>query len=198
MIAPTHLDCGWQERPAEVGPPENGPGDHPPAHRVILPCDSTGFRTFMSQWPTGVTIVTTAERRTPVGCTVNAMMSVSLSPRLLVIALVTGSRTLNAIQGGHRFALNLLRAGHRQLCHRFATRGLADRFDGVGYHWHRGVPLIDDVATAVVCDVDRLIECGDHTLVVGEPVWQSMSTEDDPLVFYHSGLRGLAEPEDPR
>jgi flavin reductase (DIM6/NTAB) family NADH-FMN oxidoreductase RutF len=176
--------------------------------RVILPCDSTGFRTFMSRWPTGVTVVTTSDRlgcsSRPVGCTVNAMMSVSLAPRLLVIALLTGSRTLDSIRDTHRFALNLLRSGHRHLCERFAAQGIADRFAGVAYHWHWGVPLLDAITTAVVCDVDRLIECGDHTLVVGAPVWHSMSNEDDPLVFYHRTFHGLAtvpqptEPEDLR
>jgi len=166
--------------------------------RVVLPCDSTGFRTFMSRWPTGVAVVTTAEGRTPVGCTVNAMMSVSLTPTLLVIGLITGTRTLEAVRAAGRFAVSLLSAGDQQLCQRFATRGLPDRFAGVAYRWRRGVPLLDGVLTAVVCDAHQLIECGDHTLVVGAPVWHSMSTVDEPLVFYHRGYHRLAEPEGTR
>jgi flavin reductase (DIM6/NTAB) family NADH-FMN oxidoreductase RutF len=160
---------------------------------VILPCDSDGFRDFMSRWPTGVTVVTTAEAARPVGCTVNAMMSVSLIPTLLAIALNTGMRTLEAVRDAGRFAINLLSWDDQQLCQRFAKRGLADRFAGVDYRWHSGVPLLDGVTTAVVCDVHELIECGDHTLVVGTPLWQCASTADDPLLFYHSAFRRLAE-----
>lgn len=165
------------------------------ADAVTRPCGSREFRTFMSQWPTGVTVVTTAEGDTPVGCTVNAMMSVSLSPTLLVVALTNGTRTLNAVRRCGMFALNLLSAHQRHLCRRFATPGIADRFDGVAHHWHCGVPLLDDVKTSVGCEVRELRECGDHTLVVGAPLWHNLSMQDEPLVFYHSTYRELAQAE---
>jgi flavin reductase (DIM6/NTAB) family NADH-FMN oxidoreductase RutF len=168
------------------------------ADRAILPCDSTGFRTFMSQWPTGVTVVTTAQGGTPVGCTVNAMMSVSLTPILLAIALNSGTRTLEAVHAAGRFGINLLCSQDEELCQRFARRGLADRFADVAYRWHRGVPLLEHCMTAVVCEVRELIECGDHNLVVGAPLWHCMSTQDDPLLFYQSTFRRLAEPEGTR
>ncbi|MFD0662830.1 flavin reductase [Thermocatellispora tengchongensis] len=38
------------------------------------------FRRFMAQWPSGVAVVTTANRGVPAGCTVNAVMSLSAAP----------------------------------------------------------------------------------------------------------------------
>jgi flavin reductase (DIM6/NTAB) family NADH-FMN oxidoreductase RutF len=163
-----------------------------PAGAISTPCDSTEFRSLMSRWPTGVSVVTTADGDSPVGCTVNAMMSVSLTPALLVVALGSRSRTLDAIRRSGRFALNFLTADQQQLCGRFAGAGPRDRFDGVPHRWHDGVPLLDEVATATVCQVHDVIECGDHMLVVGAPLWHSTGEHDEPLVFYQKAYRDLA------
>jgi len=155
-------------------------------------CDSAAFRALMSQWPTGVTVVTTADGATPVGCTVNAMMSVSLSPALLVVALATGSHTLAAIRRHGRFALNLLTADQQHLCRQFATGEQSERFAGVRHRWHEDVPLLVDVGTTTVCHVRELIACGDHVLVVGAPLWHRAGEQAQPLVFYRRTYRDLA------
>jgi flavin reductase (DIM6/NTAB) family NADH-FMN oxidoreductase RutF len=155
-------------------------------------CSGTAFRAFMSRWPTGVSVVTTADGDHPVGCTVNAMMSVSLEPALLVVALASASRTLEAIRASGRFALNFLTADQQHLCRRFATPGPGDRFRGVPHHWRHGVPVLDAVGATTVCRVHDTMECGDHMLVVGSPLWQSTAERENPLVFYQRAYHDLA------
>ena len=48
------------------------------ATSTLLPPVAQEFRDFMRHWPTGVAIVTTAGPDGPVGCTVNALMSLSV------------------------------------------------------------------------------------------------------------------------
>jgi flavin reductase (DIM6/NTAB) family NADH-FMN oxidoreductase RutF len=158
---------------------------------ITAPPSVDAFRVFMSHWPTGVSVVTTAEGDRPVGCTANAVMSVSLEPALLVVALGTASRTLEAIRGSGRFALNFLTGDQQHLCRRFASAGTDDRFRGTPYHWRHDVPVLDEVGATTVCGVHDLTECGDHVLVIGAPLWHGAGEQGNPLVFYQKAYHDL-------
>jgi flavin reductase (DIM6/NTAB) family NADH-FMN oxidoreductase RutF len=142
------------------------------------------FRAFMSHWPTGVTVITSRDGGQPVGCTVNAMMSVSLVPPLLVVGLSTGSRTLAAVQATGLFGLNVLSAEQEDLCRQFAHGTAEERFAGLAYDQRYRTPVLSDVVASTVCRVHQAIPCGDHVLIVGEPVWQALEENVSPLVFH--------------
>ncbi|MBO4204628.1 flavin reductase [Micromonospora echinofusca] len=151
----------------------------------------------MSHWPTGVTVVTSVDDGQPVGCTVNAMMSVSLAPPLLVVALDRASRTLAAVERREVFGVNVLAADQRELCRRFAAGPARDRFAGVGHHLRHGVPVLSDVVAAAVCRVRQRMACGDHVLLVGLPVWHQVG-DGTPLLFHRRGYHGLDRAEETR
>ena len=153
--------------------------------------DAADFRQFMSHWPTGVTVVTTRDGDAPVGCTVNAMMSVSLSPPLLVVSLAAASHTLAAVRRTGSFALNVLCAAQLELCRRFAGGPHRDRFTGVSYRYHLRLPVLADVVAAMVCTVVEARPCGDHVLVVGAPVWHTAREGGVPLIFHHRSYHSL-------
>src|SRR5574342_176081 len=88
------------------------------------------FRRFMTHWPTAVSVVTAQADQAPVGCTVNALMSVSIAPPLLVVSLAVGGGTLDAIVRSRVFAINLLSWDQRELCERFSRRPREERFRG--------------------------------------------------------------------
>jgi flavin reductase (DIM6/NTAB) family NADH-FMN oxidoreductase RutF len=138
-------------------------------------------------------VVTTLDGEVPVGCTVNAMMSVSLAPPLLVVALAEASSTLQAIRRTGAFGLNVLAADQAQLCRRFARGNQDDRFLGLRYRSQRRLPVLRDVVAASVCAVQDTTACGDHVLVVGAPVWFTPEEPDgSPLVFHGREFHGLS------
>src|SRR5256885_9989154 len=159
--------------------------------------DEDEFRSFMSHWPTGVTVVTSRDGGgAPAGCTVNAMMSVSLFPPRLMVSLATTSATLKAILRAGDFGLNVLGADQEELCHLFAKGPKGDRFSRVRYDYRHGVPLLADVTAAIVCTVQDTMNCGDHVLIVGAPVWHTVRGDDSPLVFHRRRYRRLAHAND--
>jgi flavin reductase (DIM6/NTAB) family NADH-FMN oxidoreductase RutF len=167
----------------------------PPARRAG-PASGSGpgaeeFCDFMRHWPTGVAVVTTVAGDRPMGCTVNAMMSVSLSPPLLVVALAEASATLAAIRRSGVFCLNLLAAHQRDLCQRFARGSQEDRFRGLAYRSRHRLPVLSGVVAAGVCTAWDITPCGDHALVVGAPVWFGTGAHGSPLVFHGRGYHGL-------
>ncbi len=167
------------------------------------PCDDEGcgadeFRTLMSHWPTGVTVVTSRDGDEPVGCTVNAVMSVSLDPPLLVVALAKGSNTLRAIERTGALGLNVLSADQRDLCQRFARGAQHERFAQLAVRDQHEVPLLADTAAAAVCTVRDTPACGDHVLIVAEPLWHTECEDSSPLIFHRSCYRRLGDSPSPR
>ncbi|HEY0699797.1 MAG TPA: flavin reductase family protein [Micromonospora sp.] len=165
-------------------------GDPAPGPAEAPALSAEEFRSLMSHWPTGVTVVTSRDRGQPVGCTVNAMMSVSLVPPLLVVALGATSRTLLAVRATGAFGVNVLGAGQRDVCERFAVGPPETRFTGLRHHERHGVPVLADVVASAVCQVRQVTPCGDHVLVVGLPVWHATG-EVAPLVFHRRAYRRL-------
>jgi flavin reductase (DIM6/NTAB) family NADH-FMN oxidoreductase RutF len=140
------------------------------------------FREFMRRWPTGVAIVTTAGPTGPVGCTVNALMSLSVEPPLLLVSLGEESRTLESIRRTDVFGASILAAAQEELSERFANCAREQRFTGVELRVEHGVPLLAGAAAQMVCAVQLLQQVADHVLVVGAPVWQSVDPDRPPLL----------------
>lgn len=155
-------------------------------------CDRDEFRFLMGHWPTGVTVITSWDTNSPVGCTVNAMMSVSLLPPLLLVALDLESTTLGVIRRTGEFGLNVLSADQHDLCQRFSRGSQQDRFDRLPYRRHLRLPLLADVAAAVICTVTDTFTCGDHALVVGAPIWFTTREDASPLLFHRRAYHRLA------
>lgn len=144
----------------------------------------TDFRQLMSCWSTGVAVVTSSADGEPVGCTVNAITSVSLDPPSLLVGLAAGGRTLAAIQQCGRLAVNLLPARRVDLAQRFSRGEQVARFAEVPFRWIEDVPVLAEVFTAAVCETQRFLEVADHVLVVAEPVWWRRSPQRRPLVCF--------------
>lgn len=153
---------------------------HPPTSR-LSPAE---YRQLMTCWCTGVAVVTSVADGEPVGCTVSAITSVSVTPPLLLVGLATGSRTLAAIQDQRRLGLNLLPAQNLDLARRFSRGDPTSRFAGVEYRWAEGVPVLADMVVAAVCVTERFLLVADHMLVVAEPVWWHRSSHRRPLICY--------------
>ncbi|MGI5499291.1 flavin reductase family protein [Lentzea sp. CA-135723] len=151
----------------------------------------TEFRDFMTQWPTGVTVITTGDGATPVGCTVNAMISLSVKPPTLLVSLATCSGTLDAIRRSRLFGVSVLCSRQADLCGRFATGAQADRFQDVPTHVVRGVPVLAEAAAAMVCDLRDELVYGDHVLLVGMPLWHETDPASPPLVLHQRAFRAL-------
>jgi flavin reductase (DIM6/NTAB) family NADH-FMN oxidoreductase RutF len=150
-----------------------------------------GFRALMTQWPTGVTVVSTLEDGLPVGCTVSAMMSLSDAPPLVVVSLLTRSHTLRAIRREGRFAITVLSAGQGDLCTDFAVLPGPQRFSSTTVRRVGALPLPDGGVAAMTCDVADVLPYADHAMVIGAPRWSEVNPELSPLVMHRREFRTM-------
>ncbi len=124
------------------------------------------FRDLMSMVCGPVVVITTTEGQQPAGTTVSAFSSLSLQPRLVMLALDRTSRLLARLRRTRRFGVNVLDAGQSELATLFATKR-EDKFGGVEWSHRGGLPYLHGSPGWAECEVESLMPGGDHVIVVG-------------------------------
>jgi flavin reductase (DIM6/NTAB) family NADH-FMN oxidoreductase RutF len=148
--------------------------------------DPLAYRAAVGHFATGVAVVTCDGPHGPAGLTTNAVSSLSMEPLLLLVCFDNASRTLPAVRGAGRFAVNVLRADGEELAAVFASKRLqAEKFEAVTHRIEHGVPVLDDALAWIACDVHELVPAGDHTIGIGAVthVWTA-DGDPAPLLFY--------------
>ena len=75
-----------------------------------------------------------------------------------------------------------------------AAKGV-DRFANVDWeHSDSGAVFISGSSAWLECDIARIVEAGDHHLVLLTILAQSSSPDTEPLVFHRSAFGRLSEP----
>src|SRR3954470_16806608 len=145
-------------------PRSHAPTQDPP----MRPVGPDRFRTVMGRFPTGVTVVTAMGPEGPVGMTANAVTSLSLDPLLLLVCFDRAARTLPVVAAAGRFGVNVLALGQEELARRFASKAPEEeKFAGVAFTTDSGVPVLEGAHAWLGCDLERLVEGGDHAIGIG-------------------------------
>lgn len=146
--------------------------------------DIKDFRRALSQFPTGVTVITTLDAEgNPVGVTASSFNSVSIEPALVLWSIDKGAHSLSAFEKGEHFAVNVLGREQVATSNRFASRG-EDKFKDVAYHSGLGgSPALDEYAAQFECKTWAVYEGGDHLILVGEVMEYRYNDATSPLVF---------------
>jgi flavin reductase (DIM6/NTAB) family NADH-FMN oxidoreductase RutF len=159
-----------------------------------MPITADEFRAALSQWASGVAIVTAAAGDRVHGMTVSAFASVSLDPPLVLICADKTSDTLGVIDDGGVFAANILTSAQRALSDRFASKKDEHlRFEGLA--WRRGAtgaPILPGVLAALDCRVVAAHDAGDHVIYVGR-VEAIELAGGEPLLYHDGDYRALAD-----
>ncbi len=152
--------------------------------------DDRQFRTAMGKFPTGVTVIATDVKGDVHGMTANAFMSVSLSPKLVVISIGENAKILEKIKQSQSFSVNILAADQQELSMIFAGQIKEPRevvFDSLD-----GKPVLSGAVAQIACEVFAEHIEGDHTLFIGRVT--DIHLEDaEPLIFYNGRYRALTE-----
>lgn len=142
------------------------------------------FKAIMGNYPTGVTVVTTAdENGVPLGLTVNSFASVSLEPLLLLWSIDKKVSSHDVFLNSEKFAVHVLASDQGELCSLFASRGI-DRF--ANCEWKQsahGLPIIEGALGVLQCKKFKYVDAGDHTVLIGEVV-ELEEAGKEPLLYH--------------
>ncbi|MEU9419628.1 flavin reductase family protein [Streptomyces sp. NPDC048272] len=142
------------------------------------------FCATMAHLATGVAVITTDGPDGPVGCTANALLSLSTEPPSVLVSLASAGRTVRATRDHGRFAVNILSWQQRDLMDRFARLPAAERFQGVAHRHEEGCPVLEGTTATVVCRLDQAPTALDHTLLIGRALWTAQTPDARALVLY--------------
>jgi len=131
--------------------------------------DIREFRQALGAFMTGVTVVTTInERGEPIGFTANSFTSVSLDPPLVLVCLAKKSGNCDSFANSKSYAINILAENQEQISGVFASP-IADRYEQI--QWHKestGCPILDNVAAWLDCEMNEVVDAGDHLIFIGQ------------------------------
>jgi flavin reductase (DIM6/NTAB) family NADH-FMN oxidoreductase RutF len=148
--------------------------------------DSSQFRRALSQFATGVTVITTRLADGSFrGLTASSFNSVSLDPPLVLWSLRSAANSLPIFSGNSHYVINVLSAGQEELADRFSRR-TADPFGDIEYELSRtGLPILKGVAAWFECHNRSRYPEGDHVIFVGEV--EDCAVHPQPTLLFHHG-----------
>ncbi len=148
------------------------------------------WRAAMGCFPSGVTVVTSWRGDRPVGSTVNAFCSVSLTPPLLLVCLDLANPILPDVEASGRFGVNILPASEgAALARRFAAAEEETRFEALAFLANEaGAPQLACAPTFIDCTVEAVHPGGDHRIVVGRGRRIDHAHEGAPLLYHRGGF----------
>jgi flavin reductase (DIM6/NTAB) family NADH-FMN oxidoreductase RutF len=141
-----------------------------------------GFRRSLSEFSTGVTVITTSVNGERFGLTSNSFASVSLGPPFILWSIRRESTSFSAFVGCSHFAVNILADDQIELSQRFAKSG-PGKFEHIEcLAGTADVPLLPRVAATFECVNNRAYDGGDHLILVGD-VLRYCRYDRQPLLF---------------
>ena len=158
--------------------------------------DMIEFRSALSQFATGVTVITTLDDEgQPHSMTANAFSSICLDPPTVMVCIAHGTHTFGYLEKTGRFGVNILKQEQQELGAYFAKKP-EDRTDDVEYQYSEGedgVPILDGSMVFFGCEVLGTHVYGDHTIYVGKVKEMRQNESGAPLMFFASRWYNPAE-----
>jgi flavin reductase (DIM6/NTAB) family NADH-FMN oxidoreductase RutF len=140
------------------------------------------FRRVMGRFATGVTVVSFIREGKPAGMTVNAFLSVSMDPPLVLVSVRKASSFVEHVRVGSRCGINILSEQQRKLGPHFANQPEPDA--DARFLDHAGTPLLEGSLAHIVARVVDVHPAGDHLLYIAEIEHLAHGPEAQPLIFY--------------
>ncbi len=128
-----------------------------------------------------------------VGLTVSSFATLSFDPPLVMVAIDRGAESYGALVSSQAFGVSVLHSGQADIAALFATKG-ADKaantsiVSGVSLH----VPLIPGATAHVECLTTRIVDSGDHALLVA--LVEAARTLRRPSLLYQARRYGMFTP----
>jgi len=157
-----------------------------------MPFNVTAFKTALSQFATGVAIITArGQDGAAIGLTMSSFNSVSIEPPLILFSVARHAYSLPAMTAARGYAVNVLDREQEHLSDRFA-RALEDKWGAVEHTLgHAEAPLLRGALAHLECEPYAQYDGGDHVIFVGRVLQCASNPDGQPLVFFRSRYGGV-------
>lgn len=134
----------------------------------------------------GVYIITSSYRRKPGGCTAVWVCRISFAPSLIAVHLAPLGHTLQTIERGKRFCVNVIGESALALARDFGFKSghSSEKFKKVPYTLSPGgSPILDAAVSYIDCKLTDISLIGDHSMVIGRVLGAAIISPEAPLIY---------------
>ena len=147
--------------------------------------NSSLFKSVMSKFVTGVTIITIKNNNNYIGKTVNSFASISLNPPLVLFSLEKKSSYLAEYKKSSFFGINILSRNQKKLSIYFSK--IKPKWEGIKFFLSKNNnPLIEGSVANLNCKNIKTISQGDHIIFICKILEGQINTKLRPLVYLNS------------
>jgi flavin reductase (DIM6/NTAB) family NADH-FMN oxidoreductase RutF len=146
-------------------------------------------RRVLWSFPSGLYVIGSRDGDRRNGMTLNWFTQVSFAPKLVAISVANAAFTNELIAASGAFTVNLVNREDRAIVRKFTkpvdVDPVASTLNEIAFRDGpvTGAPVLDQAAALIECEVRQTVECGDHTLFVGEVVnAEFLGDEDTPAL----------------
>jgi flavin reductase (DIM6/NTAB) family NADH-FMN oxidoreductase RutF len=150
------------------------------------------FRDTVGLFATGVAIVTTEAQGEVHAMTVNAVVSLSLDPLMMLFCPAKKSRLAQLLEHIRQFTLNVLREDQQALSSYFAGGWKEQPAPPFRFVPSPAGPRLEGSLASLGCQLERVADGGDHWIVTGRVISMHRGVPPHrPLVFFGSKYRAV-------
>lgn len=168
--------------------------------------DAQDYREVLTRFATGVTVVTTIDDTPdgplPWGTTVNSFTGISLDPPLVLVSIGHERSIRPIIERTGSFGVNILGEDSQAISDCFAGAPSPlprSAFCNAPYTLgESGLPILDAAVAHLACEVEKVIEAGDHTIYLGKVVEAGCRDEVGwPLLYFRRRYLSIERAQTP-
>ena len=134
----------------------------------------------------GVYVLSTWDNGRPTGCTVNSVVQITSSPATVAVSVNKNNYTHECIERSGNFAISVL---HEQSdpsiigTFGFSSGRDTDKFDKVDYSVKGMLPVVNNAAAYIVCEVEKTLETDTHTVFLGKITDADVLENKPPMTY---------------
>ncbi len=151
------------------------------------------FKSIFRSHPAGVAIITLQDNGRPMGFTATSVISVSVSPPVIVFSIQGSSSSLQALEHSESVIIHFLDERHVDLAGRFSTPGI-DRFlDTAWQTLETGEPYLLEVDTWVRCTLIHRMQAGSSLIIQARPESAAVKEARTPMIYHDRAFCGVSK-----
>ncbi|MFF4508108.1 flavin reductase family protein [Streptomyces sp. NPDC001401] len=148
--------------------------------------EEADLRSAMRLFPTGVALLCTGTGEKAVAMTINALMSVSLTPPRILVSVLNTARAHPVLSASRSFTVHLLSERQAATAGQFASQ---EKPRGTALENLVEQDVLPGALATLWCSVEQVIEGGDHGLFLSRVESIEHGEEDgEPLIFHRGAL----------
>jgi flavin reductase (DIM6/NTAB) family NADH-FMN oxidoreductase RutF len=168
------------------------PGGDPVIRASDSRWDDALLRQAFGCFPSGVTAFCGMLDGRPDGMAASSFTSVSLDPALVSVCVANTSATWPRLAGLDRLGLSVLAGEHRSVARSLSSKN-EPRFGGVDWvASDSGAVFVHGATLWLECSIYKVVEAGDHEVVLLRIEALDMYPDVPPMVFHRSGFHALS------